>query len=111
MKHPSNHIILLYTALAALLAAPAVADESSSPIPFGGYMKNGRCGFYGARAAVKTAAEARRIIEDFLEGHYLQIGAMDERPRFFRAELVDKNGTVRDVVVVNKVNGRVRSIY
>ena len=111
MKHPSRNIILLYTALTALMATSAFAEESRSPIPFGGYMKNGRCRYYGARVAVKTAAEARRIIEDFLEGHDLQIGAMDERPRFFRAELVDKNGTVRDVIVVNKVNGRVRSTY
>ena len=111
MKHPCKNIILLYTALTALMAAPVFAEESRSPIPFGGYMKNGRCGYYGAKVAVKTAAEARRIIEDFLEGHDLKIGAMDEHPRFFRAELVDKNGTVRDVVVVNKVNGRVRSTY
>ncbi|MDA8428997.1 MAG: hypothetical protein M0T70_07055 [Geobacteraceae bacterium] len=111
MKHPRKNIILLYAALSVIMATPAFAEESRSPIPFGGYMKNGRCGYYGARVAVKTVAEARRIIEDFLEGHDLQIGAMDERPRFFRAELVDKNGTVRDVVVVNKVNGRVRSTY
>ena len=41
----------------------------------------------------------------------LQIGAMDERQRFFRAELVDDNETVRDVVIVNDVNGRVLSTY
>jgi hypothetical protein len=36
---------------------------------------------------------------------------MIERPRFFRAELVDDNDTVRDVVIVDKINGRVRSTY
>lgn len=111
MKHPRKNIILLYTALTTLMAASAFAEESRSPIPFGGYMKNGRCGCYGARVAVKTAAEARKIIEVFLEGHDLQIGAMDERPRFFRAELLDRNGTVRDVVIVHKANGRIRSTY
>ncbi len=111
MIHPCKNIILLCTALTALMAAPAFADVNSSPIPFGGYMKNGRCGCYGAKAPVKTAAEARKIIEDFLEGHDLKIGDMDERTGFFRAELVDKNGAVRDVVIVNKVNGRVRSTY
>jgi hypothetical protein len=39
------------------------------------------------------------------------VTAMDERPRFFRAEIIDGNGTVRDVVIVNKSNGRVRSTY
>ena len=111
MKHPSRNIILLYTALTSLMATSAFAEESRSPIPFGGYMKNGRCGCYGARVAVKTPAEARRIIEDFLEGHDLRIGSMDERPGFFRVELVDGNGTVRDVVIVHKNNGRVRSTY
>ena len=111
MKKQYKINIILYAVLTVLMAAPVLAEEGNSPIPYGGYRKGGRCGNYGARLAIKTAEEARKVIEDFLVGHDLRIGAMDERPRFFRAEIVDGNGAVRDVVIVNKVNGRVRSVY
>ncbi len=111
MKNTYKTVITLYSTLAVLMATNAFADEAISPIPFGGYRKGGMCGFYGAKAAVKTMDEARKVIEEFLVGHNFRIGAMEERPRFFRAELVDENGTVRDVVIVHKGNGRVRSVY
>lgn len=104
-------MIVLYAALVILMAAPVFAEQAGSPIPFGGYRKNGKCGYYGARTTIKTAEEARKIIEEFLIDGDLRISSMAERPRFFKAELVDKNGIVRDVVIVNKVNGRVRSTY
>lgn len=111
MKKSYKTVIALYASLTVLMAAPVFAEQADSPIPFGGYHKKGRCGLYGAKVAIKTAEEARKVIEEFLVGHNLRIGAMDERPRFFRAELVDSSGIVRDVVIVNKVNGRVRSAY
>jgi len=89
--------------------APSLAARVDSPIPYGGYHKEGKCGCYGAKTAIATAAEARSIISGFLSGHDLQIGNMTERPRFFRAELVDSKGKVRDVVIVDKLTGRIRS--
>ena len=111
MRKSCKNRILLLAALAPLTTVPAFAEEMISPIPYGGYCKNGKCGCYGAKATIKTAVEARRIIEEFLSGHDLWVGAMIEHPRFFRAELVDGNGIIRDVVIVDKINGRVRSIY
>ena len=93
-----------------LMAAPAFSEQPGSPIPFGGYRKDGTCGCYGTKSAIKTADDARKVIEGFLVGHDLRIGVMDEFPRFFKAELVDGNGAMRDVVIVDKINGRVRSI-
>ena len=110
MKNQHKNVITMYAALALLIASPVFAEQGDSPIPYGGYLKNGKCGCYGARAAIKTADEARKVIEEFLVGHDLRIGAMVERPRFFRAELVDENGVLRDVVIVDKITGRVRSI-
>ncbi len=110
MKRPCKTVMKTFMAFGVLMVAPAFAELADSPIPFGGYRKDGKCGCYGTKAAVKTADEARNVIEGFLIGHDLRIGAMDEFPRFFRAELVDGNGTVRDVVIVDKINGRVRSI-
>ncbi len=92
------------------MVASALAEQTGSPIPFGGYHKDGKCGCYGAKSAIKTADEARKVIEGFLVGHDLRIGVMDEFPRFFRAELMDGNGAMQDVVIVDKITGRVRSI-
>lgn len=112
MRKPCENNILLLAALATLIIvpAPAFAEEMISPIPFGGYHKDGKCGCYGTKSAIKTIGEARKIIEGFLAGHDLHTGVMIEFPRFFKAELVDGNGVIRDVVIVDKINGRVRSI-
>lgn len=108
---PNKLCFAACVALALLMAVPALSDDSASPIPFGGYHQRGKCGCYGARAAIRTEEEARKVVEKFLTGHNLRIGAMSERPRFFRAELVDEKGTVQDVVIVDKFNSRIRSIY
>ena len=105
-----NRFVALSAALTILAAAPVFAEQAGSPIPYGGYCKNGKCGLYGAKTAIKGAEEARRVIAEFLVGHDLRIGAMDECHRFFRAELVDGKGAVRDVVIVDKITGRIRSI-
>ena len=111
MKSPWKLDLVIIMALVVLMAAPVYAENARSPIPFGGYQINGKCGCYGEKAPIKSADEARKVIEGFLVGHDLRIGAMEERPNFFRVKLVDGNGIVRDVVIVNKDNGRVRSTY
>ena len=111
MKSPWKLDLVIIMALVVLMAAPVFADDARSPIPFGGYQKNGKCGCYGEKAPIKSADEARKVIEGFLVGHDLRIGAMEERPNFFRVQLLDSNGIVRDVIIIHKVNGRVRSTY
>jgi hypothetical protein len=111
MKMPYKTNVIVYVVLTILVAAPVFADDARSPIPFGGYQKNGKCGCYGEKAPIKSADEARKVIEGFLVGHDLRIGAMEERPNFFRVQLLDGNGIVRDVIIIHKVNGRVRSTY
>lgn len=111
MKKFNTTTISLYAALAVLVAAPIIAGETNSTIPFGGYLENGRGGSYGAKCTIASMDEARMVVEGFLTGHDLRIGAMEEHPLFFRAELIDRFGTVKDVVIVNKVNSRVRSAY
>jgi len=111
MKVSVNLILILYALLAVLMVAPAYAEPNGSPIPFGGYRKNGRCGCYGAKVAITTEKEARKVVEEFLVGSDLHIGNMIEHPRFFKAELLDGNGVLRDIVIVDRRNGRIRSIY
>lgn len=111
MKNEHKIVIALCAVIFGLIAPPVFAEQADSPIPYGGYRKEGRCGCYGAQTVIKTAEEARKVIEQFLVGHDWRIGTMQERPNFFMAELVDRSGAVRDVVIVHKANGRVRSTY
>jgi len=111
MKSPGMTVITCCLGLVVLMVAPAFPEGADSPIPFGGYSNDGKCGCYGAKVPIKTIEDARKVIEKFIAGHDLRIGVMTEKPGYFRAELVDGNGTVRDLVIVNKVNGRVRSAY
>lgn len=103
--------LTLLAGAALTIAAPAFAEPPGFTVPFGGYHRGGRCGMYGARARIMSADEARKVIEQFIAGQELQIGALIERPRFFRAELLDRERIVRDVVIVDKSTGRIRSAY
>lgn len=108
MKNPRNMDLVITMALVILLATPTFAENARSLIPFGGYLEQGKCGCYGAKTAIKTADEARKVVEEFLVGHDLHTGSIDERPNFFKVDLLDRNGIVQDVVIVHKDTGRVR---
>jgi len=82
--------------------------------PYGNYCPGPRWGGpYGARTPVRTADEAKQVIETFFSGRgqKITVGKMEERRRFFLAEVLDPEGKQIDLVVVDKRNGRLRSIY
>lgn len=68
-------------------------------------------GWYGARKHVRTADKAKRILQEYFKSDAVVIGDIKERRWFFRAEIVDKNNVIVDVVIIDKRTGRIRSIY
>jgi hypothetical protein len=68
---------------------------------------------YGARKPVRTADEAKQLLEQYFEGtgKKVVIGSIEERRWFFIAEVLDKEGTLIDKAIVDKRTGRIRSIY
>ncbi len=68
-------------------------------------------GWYGAKKAVKTAKEARKIFQEYFKNEPVVIGNIKEREYFFEADMKDKNNNLIDVVIVDKRTGRIRSIY
>lgn len=78
--------------------------------PFGGYCRGPAWGWYGARRAVKSAEEARRIVLEYYSGDGIKIGDIRDRRLFYEIEINDKDGVLVDVVIVDKRTGRIRSI-
>lgn len=109
-----KHILLtVFTAvIISLPAAEAMAMDGwgRGHGPYGGYCRGPRGGWYGARRAVKTADDAKKILKEFF-GKDAVIANVMERETFFIADVKDKSGKLVDVVIVHKRNGRIRSIF
>lgn len=76
----------------------------------------GRCGkrrgdWYGARQPVAGATEARGLLQNYFAGQEYTVSDVIEKKWGFRAEILDKNGTVVDRVMIDKRTGRIRSLY
>ncbi|MDA8339670.1 MAG: hypothetical protein M0Z70_10280 [Nitrospiraceae bacterium] len=101
-------IILLITAI-VLPDSNAQAMNGWWDGPYGDYCP--MWGSYGARKPVRTANEAKRILQEYFAPHDVKIGKIKEKEWFFEADIKDKNNNLIDVVIVDKRTGRIRSIY
>ncbi len=65
------------------------------------------------RRLVTTPEEAKQGIERYYEVRRkaVIVGRIAERRWFFLAEILDRDGTVVDEVIIDKRTGRIRSIY
>lgn len=78
--------------------------------PFGDYCDGMGGEWYGALKPVKSAAEARRVLERFYINEAVIIGPIKERQLFYEADIKNTKGGVIDRVIVDKRSGRIRSI-
>jgi len=108
------------TSILIFLGAFAHADTAFSQpyhhewmekAPYGDYCPGYKKKWYGAKIAVKTPEEAKKILQEYFSKDDVNIGQITERRWFFRAEILDKNNTLVDVVIIDKRTGRIRSIY
>ncbi len=79
--------------------------------PYGDYSPNSQWGWYGAKRPVKSAGEARKMLEEYLRGYDVLIDPVKEKEWFFEAKIKDNNSTLLDILIVDKRTGRIRSIY
>lgn len=110
-------IVLIIISVFILLSSTSYA-QSMSPRwekcrpTYGGYCCGYRGGWYGAKRLVSTSEEAREILVRFFAPYSnLRIGTIREKASFFEAEIIDRNGAMVDLVIVDKRTGRIRSIY
>ncbi|KWT76401.1 hypothetical protein ASN18_3140 [Candidatus Magnetominusculus xianensis] len=79
--------------------------------PFGGYCRGAEWGWYGAKKQIRTAQQAKKLVEEYYVNEDITIGKVAERQFFFEVDINDKNNSLIDVVIVDKRTGRIRSIY
>jgi hypothetical protein len=112
--------ILFITAVLIFLGAFARIDAAFSQPPhhewkgkppYGDYCPGYKKKWYGAKITVKTQEEAKKILLEYFSKDKVKIGQITEKKWFFRAEILDKNNTLIDVVIIDKRTGRMRSIY
>jgi hypothetical protein len=78
---------------------------------YGGYCKGPRWGWYGAGRHVKTEEEVRELVTDFISETDLSAGEIQDEETYFEVEIVDKEGEVIDLLIVDKRTCRIRSAY
>jgi hypothetical protein len=80
--------------------------------PRGSYCEGGRWGWYGERNAIRSPAEAKKVLSEYFSSvRGVKITIIKERRWFFKAEIRDKKDNLIDVVIIDKRSGRIRSIY
>lgn len=80
--------------------------------PYGDYCPGSWRGWYGARKKVLTLREAKAIFTEYFSRYGdTKVVNIQERKRFFIAEIRDKNDSIVDIVILDKRTGRIRSIY
>jgi hypothetical protein len=66
---------------------------------------------YGAKREVKTPDEAKQILEKFFIPHCgMHVYIIKHNNRFFEAKIVNIQGVVVDMVIIDKSSGRIRSV-
>lgn len=101
----------------SLVAVPSPAEarpacaECRENRPYGGYCTGPRWGWYGSRMRVDSPGKAREILEKFFAADKLAVGRLSERDFYYEADMLDQKGKLVDRVIVDKRNGRIRSIY
>ncbi|MDQ7786652.1 MAG: hypothetical protein RDU01_03510 [Thermodesulfovibrionales bacterium] len=79
---------------------------------YGDYKRGDKWGWYGAKKVVKNPVEAQQVLERFFIHHRtLKVGIIKERIHFYEAHIINVNGTLVDIIIIDKRNGRIRSAY
>ena len=124
IRSPLENKVLYKTILICIILALFSISESSYAQPpdhkqklnqcpvYGQYWRSYKWGWYGAKRLVRTPVEAHEILQKFYVTHKgVKIHRIIEGPTFYRAEIMDKNGALLDMVIIDKNTGRIRSIY
>jgi hypothetical protein len=109
-------LILIITFLCALPLTSSAQPRRHGMYegtPYGQFCPGMRGDPYGVRKPVRTADEAKQVLEEYFEGsgQKVRLGNIEERRWFFIIEVKDSEGSLIDKTIVDKRTGRIRSIY
>ncbi len=94
----------------------ASAQQAKEPVEckpvYGNYWRSYKWGWYGARREVRTPVEAKEIIEQLLHHERgIRIVRMREKAHFYVAEIMNNEGVLIDLILIDRRTGRVRSMF
>lgn len=105
-------ISIIFFPLQAVSAQPIEMKRPAPPHvrPYGDYCPKEH-GRYGATRAVESEAEALAILSQYYRDRDVTVAKLEKRRMFFRAEIINFEGSLVDVVIIDRRTGRIRSIY
>jgi hypothetical protein len=106
-------IVILSAGSAMAQSGPKNDDYRISEVnvPYGNYHSMQENGVYGDKLQIKTAQEAVEIVKGFYAKKKISTSRVVERQWFFMLDVLDESRNIIDVVIVDKRNGRMRSVY
>ena len=109
-------LLFIFTVPMALKAQPVPPPGCPGwyeGAPYGRHCPGMGRGPYGARRVIKTPDEAKQAIEQYFSGskQAIQVGKVEEKRWFFKADILDPGGTLIDILIIDRRTGRIRSIY
>ncbi len=109
-------MILLATLTPLAAQAQPMGPGGYRGAPYGQFCPGMRWGPYGARKPVRTAEEAKQVVEAYFSAvpqlkQPVHAGRIEEKRWYFEVEVVDRDGVMVDKTIVDKRTGRIRSVY
>lgn len=104
-------LILIFSLVSFSFSQPFCPDcpMGHGRPPYGAYCP--QKGWYGAKKPVRSPEEAIAILRSYFQDKELIINIVKERRWGFIAEITRSDGTLVDIVIVDRRTGRIRSIY
>ena len=104
-------IILLILTMYPVEGYAMMHGEGRHMRPYGGYCRGPKWGWYGAGRHVRTEKEVKDLVSDFLDETDLTVGEIRDEETYFEVDIMNKEGEVVDLIIVDKRSCRMRSAY
>lgn len=120
MKNASNiffifflisFVFIINTQAQAIDPPPKCYRFNNEAVPYGYYRHHWRQTGYGQRTQIRNIEEAISLVQEFYKTMKVTIVPVKENMRFYKIEVLDENKNILDIVVVDKLSGRIRSVY
>ncbi|GAB4431979.1 MAG: hypothetical protein OHK0040_01640 [bacterium] len=103
--------VAINTQAQALDYPPKCYRFNNEAVPYGYYRHHWRKTGYGQKIQIRNVEEAISLVQEFYKSMNVAVVPVKESLRFYKMEVLDENKNVIDIVVIDKLSGRIRSIY
>lgn len=105
------YVLVVNSQAQAIDSPPKCYRFNNEAVPYGYYKHHWRRTGYGQRIQVRNVEEAISLVQEFYRSMNVNIVPVKESMRFYKMEVLDENKNILDIIIVDKLSGRIRSIY